>query len=224
MSYGFEILSGFNSTLIDENRTAVRRIATHTISTGTPNEWNVSKGTATFSGAVGRYIVVCGDSRFHHLEIKSKSVGGYEITATVHSTVATTLNVTVIADVTPPAPVNGDYGVEVYGPSGNRLFSTTTTNIALLGDVWLAASSAGGDTSSVTVSNPTGRPLLIAPHVGFMGFVIAPLDANTSRVWTGFARVVSPTVIEYRYQPIVTIGGFQSTESRFSNYMPLFLG
>jgi len=225
MSYGFNFISGFGSTLIDENHTCLRRINTHSVTTGAPNSVGVCEGTITVTGLpVGNYMALTSDSRFHTIKNTALSVGGYTITVYVESTVATTVSIIVLSDTAPPAGGSGTYGLEVLSSAGVRLFSTNTSNVALLGDTYLSAIQ-GTTVTAVNVATPSGRTLLLQPQFTQLGYIAGAAGQFQSIVMVCFMRKVSNTQFEFGFHPVFMIGApiTSVTQAPMSNYTPLFV-
>lgn len=222
MSYGLEVFSPFNSVLIDENVVCARRIAVHTISTAAPNGFGVCIGSLSVGGAAGNYVALTKDSRFHTVRLRLLAAGGYTIEVYVESGAATSVEVTVLG-FTPPV-ASSEYGLEVFSPSGSRVFSSAENNIALLGDVDLLTYTSTAKTASI--ANPTARNLMIPFAYGILGFDVVPVNAGQSRLQTAFGRVASVSSIEYKVGALAIIGG--GTGVGYENYLttnalPIFL-
>lgn len=223
MTYGVDLQSGFNSTLIDGGFVVVRGVNTHSISTGSPNSSGVCTGSVTVTNLpAADYVALTDDSRFHTLTIESRASGGYVVTVYIESATATSVTVRVAGPVA-PSPGSA-YGLEVYGTAGNILFSTDVQNYTVIGDILLTAP-AEGATSSFNPGAPAGRNALIQPYNGLLGYRMVAATQSFSQLQFCFFRKVSNTEVQYKFRTIdlIPVPPDAMSQGPFNNYMPLFI-
>lgn len=222
MSYGLEVSSPFGGVLIDENIVSARRIAVHTISVGAPSTFGTGTGSLTVGGAVGNYVALTSDARFHTVKLILHGAGGYTLEVWVETGAATSIQVTILG-FTPPVG-STEFGLEVFSPAGSRVFSSAENNIALLDDVLLPLYTSTAQ--SVAVNNvPVGRTIMMPFAYGVLGFDLVPVSTQLSRLQTALGRVAGNT-IEIKAGGISIVGGgtnFGYDDLRVTNYLPIFL-